>query len=89
MQTADVRHVVAHAALGASVAAGGLALVGFSPLGPVAGSLAAIHQASCEGGMVAAGSAFAVAQSAAMTGAGAATGATIAAGVAVARRARL
>jgi len=43
-----------------------LGLIGFSPLGPVAGSIAAGIQATCYGGAVASGSVFAVLQSIAM-----------------------
>lgn len=48
------------------LAVGGLALIGFSPAGPVAGSIAAIVQATAYGGAVTSGSAFAIAQSIAM-----------------------
>ncbi|CAK57759.1 unnamed protein product (macronuclear) [Paramecium tetraurelia] len=46
----------------------GLAIYGFSSIGPVAGSIAAATQASI--GSVAAGSAFAIAQGVAMSGLG-------------------
>ena len=45
---------------------GVLGLIGFSPLGPVAGSLAAVIQSCVYGGAVASGSIFAVLQSIAM-----------------------
>jgi len=48
---------------------GGLGLVGFSAVGPVAGSMAAFIQSTVYGGAVASGSAFALAQSIAMGGA--------------------
>jgi len=47
---------------------GGLNLLGFSAVGPVAGSIAAGAQSAIYGGAVASGSAFALAQSAAMGG---------------------
>lgn len=43
-----------------------LGLIGFATTGPVAGSLAALIQSVFYGGTVAAGSAFAIAQSIAM-----------------------
>ena len=44
----------------------GLGLIGFSPIGPVAGSLAAGMQAIFYGGSIASGSLFAILQSIAM-----------------------
>lgn len=48
------------------VAVGALGLIGFSPVGPVAGSIAAVVQSTVYGGAVASGSFFAIAQSIAM-----------------------
>jgi hypothetical protein len=43
-----------------------LGAIGFSPIGPVAGSLAAGIQGTCYGGAVASGSIFSILQSVAM-----------------------
>ena len=48
------------------IAVAGLGLIGFSPIGPVAGSLAAGIQAMFYGGSIASGSLFAILQSIAM-----------------------
>ncbi|KAH8113537.1 hypothetical protein DFH11DRAFT_1727551 [Phellopilus nigrolimitatus] len=69
-----VKIVKTTAAVGAAFVAGpalfvgGLSLIGFSAVGPVAGSLAATAQSVFYGGAVQAGSAFAFCQSAAMGG---------------------
>ncbi|KAG9003996.1 hypothetical protein FRB95_001617 [Tulasnella sp. JGI-2019a] len=51
-----------------AMAVGGLGLLGFSSVGPVAGSAAAAIQSGFYGGAIASGSAFALAQAAAMGG---------------------
>ena len=48
------------------IAVGVLGCIGFSPIGPVAGSLAAVIQATVYGGAVASGSVFAILQGIAM-----------------------
>ena len=48
------------------IAIAGLGLIGFSPIGPVAGSLAAGIQATFYGGSITSGSLFAILQSIAM-----------------------
>ena len=79
--------MVRAAAVGAAAAPAALVLVGFSPAGPVGGSLAALYQSASAraGGAVAAGSWFAAAQSAAMTGSAAAVGAATGAAAALGR----
>ncbi|KAG8880503.1 hypothetical protein FRB97_000738 [Tulasnella sp. 331] len=63
-----------------AIAVGGLGLLGFSAVGPVAGSIAATIQSVCYGGAVASGSAFALAQAAAMGGIAVGSAAEIVAG---------
>ncbi|KAG8979719.1 hypothetical protein FRB90_007997, partial [Tulasnella sp. 427] len=65
-----------------ALAVGALGLVGFSAIGPVAGSIAAAIQSVIYGGAVGAGSLFALCQSAAMGGIVVGSLAEIAAGVA-------
>ncbi|KAG8914237.1 hypothetical protein FRC01_004165, partial [Tulasnella sp. 417] len=68
--------------VGPALAVGALNLVGFSSVGPVAGSLAATIQSIVYGGAVGSGSIFALCQSAAMGGIVVGSAAEIAAGVA-------
>ncbi|KAG8917678.1 hypothetical protein FRC01_002297 [Tulasnella sp. 417] len=68
--------------VGPALAVGALNLVGFSSVGPVAGSLAATIQSIFYGGAVGSGSLFALCQSAAMGGIVVGSAAEIAAGVA-------
>ncbi|KAG8985004.1 hypothetical protein FRB90_004997 [Tulasnella sp. 427] len=68
--------------VGPALLVGGLNLVGFSAIGPVAGSIAAGIQSAVYGGAVGAGSLFALCQSAAMGGIVVGSAAEIAAGVA-------
>ncbi|KAG8945992.1 hypothetical protein FRC04_012111 [Tulasnella sp. 424] len=68
--------------VGPALAVGGLNLIGFSSVGPVAGSIAAGVQSAVYGGAVASGSIFALCQSAAMGGIVVGSAAEIAAGVA-------
>ncbi|KAG8913266.1 hypothetical protein FRC00_002752 [Tulasnella sp. 408] len=68
--------------VGPALAVGALNLVGFSSVGPVAGSLAATIQSIFYGGAVGSGSIFALCQSAAMGGIAVGSAAEIAAGVA-------
>ncbi|KAG8945995.1 hypothetical protein FRC04_012114 [Tulasnella sp. 424] len=65
------------AAVAPAVAVGALGLLGFSAMGPVAGSVAAGIQASVYGGAVGSGSLFAMAQSAAMGGIAISTSQTV------------
>ncbi|KAG9030319.1 hypothetical protein FS837_003294 [Tulasnella sp. UAMH 9824] len=68
--------------VGPALAVGALNLVGFSSVGPVAGSLAATIQSIVYGGAVGSGSIFALCQSAAMGGIVVGSAAEIAAGLA-------
>jgi len=63
-----------------ALAVGGLGLLGFSAVGPVAGSAAALIQSTFYGGAVASGSAFALAQAAAMGGIAVGSAAEVVAG---------
>ncbi|KIO20259.1 hypothetical protein M407DRAFT_30105 [Tulasnella calospora MUT 4182] len=69
-------------AVAPAAAVGALGLIGFSSLGPVAGSIAAITQSVVYGGAVASGSLFAIFQSAAMGGIVVGSAAQVSAGIA-------
>ncbi|KAI5121031.1 hypothetical protein M0805_008607 [Coniferiporia weirii] len=74
IKTAKIAAVAGVASIaGPAIIVGGLNLIGFSAVGPVAGSIAAGIQSVFYGGAVQAGSAFAFCQSAAMGGAALAT----------------